>query len=72
MSSKRTSHFLDRCQPGDRVEVKKLAPEGVLWEPATLEYVDRRRMVATLADGARMSMHRSGLDVRLPRGYTTR
>jgi len=68
MASKRHAQFLDRCQPGDQVEVRKLVPEGVRWEPATLEYVDRRRMVATLADGARMSMHRSALDVRLPRG----
>jgi hypothetical protein len=67
-SKQHPSRFLDKCQPGDRVEVRKLAPQGVLWELATLEYVDDRRMVATLSDGARMAMHRSGLDVRLPRG----
>jgi hypothetical protein len=50
------------------VEIKKLAPEGVLWEPVTLEYIDRNRMVATLSDGVRMPMRRSGLDVRPLRG----
>ena len=64
----RNSRFLDKYRPGDRVEIRKLAPEGVRWEPATLEYLDRHRIVATLSDGARMPMIRSGLDVRPPRG----
>jgi hypothetical protein len=68
MASRRHSPFLDSCRPGDAVEIRKLAPQGVLWEPATLEYIDSVRMVATLADGARMPMLRSSLDVRAPRG----
>jgi hypothetical protein len=67
MATKRPSRFLDSCYPGDRVEVRIFAPQGVLWEAATLEYVDRHRVVATLSDGARMPMLRSGLDLRLPR-----
>ena len=68
MAEKRHSRFLDQARPGDVVEIKKLAPEGVRWEPATLDYIDRFRMVATLADGAKMPMRRSSLDVRPPRG----
>jgi hypothetical protein len=68
MAQKRHSRFLDHCRPGDVVEIKKLAPEGVLWEQAILEYIDRTRMVATLSDGARLPMRRSSLDVRPPRG----
>jgi len=49
------------------VEIRKLAPDGVTWEPAILEYIDRVRMVATLSDGARLPMLRSSLDVRAPR-----
>jgi len=48
------------------VEVRKLAPEGVIWESAIMDYIDRNRMVATLSDGARMPMRRSSLDVRAP------
>jgi hypothetical protein len=66
--AKRRDRFLDRCRPGDRVEVKKLGAEGVVWEPATLEFIDDGRVVATLADGVRMAIRRSGLDVRAPRG----
>ncbi len=68
MTQKRHSRFLDQCRPGDVVEIRKLAPDGVRWEPAILEYIDRSRMVATLSDGARMQMLRSSLDVRAPRG----
>ncbi len=68
MPQKRRSRFLDQCRPGDPVEIRKLAPEGVVWEPATLDYIDRTRMVATLKDGARMPMRRSARDVRAPRG----
>ena len=67
MAQKRHSRFLDQCRPGDVVEIKKLAPEGVIWESATLDYIDRNRMVATLGDGVRMPMRRSSLDVRAPR-----
>lgn len=67
MASKRHSRFLDQCRAGDEVEIRKLAPDGVTWEPAILEYVDPVRIVATLSDGARMPMLRSSLDVRAPR-----
>ena len=68
MAERRHSRFLDQCRAGDLVEIRKLAPEGVLWEPATLDYIDRHRMVATLSDGAKMPMRRSSLDVRPLRG----
>ena len=68
MARNRHSRFLDSCRAGDLVEIRKLAPAGVTWEPAVLEYIDRHRIVATLADGARMPMLRSSLDVRAPRG----
>jgi hypothetical protein len=66
MVRKRHSRFLDQCRAGDAVEIRKLAPDGVTWEPAVLEYIDRDRIVATLSDGARMPMLRSSLDVRAP------
>ena len=67
MAEKSRSRFLDQCRPGDAVEIRKLAPGGVVWEPATLDYIDRTRMVATLSDGVRMPMRRSSRDIRPPR-----
>jgi hypothetical protein len=67
MAPKRNSRFLDQCSAGDLVEIRKLAPGGVTWEPAILGYIDRERIVASMSDGARMPMLRSSLDVRAPR-----
>lgn len=67
MAQKRHDRFLEECRPGDRIEVRKLVHGGVVWELATIEYIDRTTIVAILRDGARMPIRRSGLDVRPPR-----